>query len=481
MENAAKIVKERLKSAARAVDHPDADVLTAFTERTLGARERSHVLEHLAHCAECREVVVLAMPAEEPDLAVILPVRGGWLTWPRLRWGLVAAGVIVVGWFGVLRYERAQDPGPVAFQSARTDGQEKEAKSQPDYLVAPSGEVPERKPISRPPAESSDVKTKPQTEETKKDSGAINFLAKSEAPRDETTATGNRTILHRQTLAHGPMPPTQWQQNLNANSANQPMMFPQAPAPAPHAPAAKEPTAAGIVVSAQSPPSPAPPVAGPTPSEKPTQDLDTLAVRERPVAALPATRGSNGTEVARAKDAEPPANAPEARAVGAYAVAETSTSNFSASGSLVPESARWAINAAGGLQRSFDQGKTWQAIDVNSGAQDSTAAVNLQLAKKSSLAKAGAKGKSDAKAKPIVFRAVAANGPDVWVGGSEATLFHSLDSGDHWIRIQPSWRGAQLNGDILSLQFADPQHGRIVTSTAEIWTTADAGQSWDKQ
>src|SRR5215469_15540872 len=154
MENAAKIVKERLKSAARAVDHPDADVLTAFTERTLGARERSHVLEHLAHCAECREVVVLAMPAEEPDLAVILPVRGGWLTWPRLRWGLVAAGVIVVGWFGVLRYERAQDPGPVAFQSARTDGQEKEAKSQPDYLVAPSGEVPERKPISRPPVRS---------------------------------------------------------------------------------------------------------------------------------------------------------------------------------------------------------------------------------------------------------------------------------------------------------------------------------------
>ena len=87
----------------------------------------------------------------------------------------------------------------------------------------------------------------------------------------------------------------------------------------------------------------------------------------------------------------------------------------------------------------------------------------------------------DAKAKPIIFHAVAANGPDVWAGGSEASLFHSTDSGDHWIRIQPSWRGVLLSGDILSLQFGDPQHGRIVTSTAEIWTTADAGQTWDKQ
>src|SRR5215472_2288455 len=151
MENAAKIVKERLKSAARAVDHPDADVLTAFTERTLGARERSHVLEHLAHCAECREVVVLAMPAEEPDLAVILPVRGGWLTWPRLRWGLVAAGVIVVGSFGVLRYERTGELKTVALQSARSDGMAADLENQPKSLAA-TRETPGQSSLSVPAA-----------------------------------------------------------------------------------------------------------------------------------------------------------------------------------------------------------------------------------------------------------------------------------------------------------------------------------------
>ena len=88
--------------------------------------------------------------------------------------------------------------------------------------------------------------------------------------------------------------------------------------------------------------------------------------------------------------------------------------------------------------------------------------------------------KTKTKMRPIVFRAVSANGPDVWAGGSEGNLFHSTDTGEHWVRIVPSWRGIELTTDILSLQFADPQHGRIVTSTAEIWTTADAGQTWDK-
>jgi photosystem II stability/assembly factor-like uncharacterized protein len=191
----------------------------------------------------------------------------------------------------------------------------------------------------------------------------------------------------------------------------------------------------------------------------------------------PVTRNNTG-EVARAKDAQPPAtNAP--KTAGAYELSDTNASNFSVTGSLAPESARWTINSAGGLQRSFDQGKTWQTVDVNNATRDSSG-FSLTSAMKSARPKSAAK-ESNTKQKPMTFRAVAANGPDVWAGASEANLFHSTDSGDHWIKIQPSWRGVELSGDILSLQFADPQHGRIVTSTAEIWTTADAGQTWDKQ
>jgi hypothetical protein len=371
----------------------------------------------------------------------------------------------------------------VALQSARIDGLTDEAKNQPTSLPARSEEAAVQKSPST-PASVPDVAPKPQFAETKKESDAISLIAKSQVPRDEkASAIGGRTTVFRsQTLSHGPMAPTQWQQNLNTNVANQRTMYQsQTLTPGTREATANEQPASGMMVSAQSSPAPAPPAGGPVASAKQSQDLDALAMRGQSVTALPATRGNSGAEVARAKDAEPPvSNAPKAPAVGAYDVSETSTSNFSPSGSLVPESARWAIDSAGGLQRSFDQGKTWQTVDVIGGARDSNE-LNLQLAMKSSHSKSAAKAKADTKSQPIMFRAVAANGPDVWAGGSETTLFHSTDSGDHWIRIQPSWRGVQLSGDILSLQFADPQHGRIVTSTAEIWTTADAGQSWDKQ
>ena len=117
---------------------------------------------------------------------------------------------------------------------------------------------------------------------------------------------------------------------------------------------------------------------------------------------------------------------------------------------------------------------------MNNGMRDSVGA-SMPMAMKASRSKALAKDKESVSQKPIIFRAVSANGPDVWAGGSEGSLYHSTDAGDHWLRIVPSWRGIHLSGDILNLQFADVQHGRIITSSAEIWTTADGGQTWDKQ
>jgi photosystem II stability/assembly factor-like uncharacterized protein len=84
-------------------------------------------------------------------------------------------------------------------------------------------------------------------------------------------------------------------------------------------------------------------------------------------------------------------------------------------------------------------------------------------------------------AAPVVFRAVAANGPEVWAGAAGGLLYHTSDAGAHWTRVVPSASGVSLTGDILSMEFIDAQHGRITTSTPEIWTTSDAGQSWQKQ
>src|SRR5215467_14448727 len=106
-----KIVRDRLGRAggASAADHPDANLLTGFVERSLTARERSLVLGHLAQCAECREQVSLAFPKLEADMAGAgAGVVRGWLRWPVLRWGLLVASLAIMGTVALLQ----QPPAP---------------------------------------------------------------------------------------------------------------------------------------------------------------------------------------------------------------------------------------------------------------------------------------------------------------------------------------------------------------------------------
>lgn len=487
MEHAPKIVRDRLRASAVAVDHPDADVLTAFSERTLPERERNQVLGHLAKCTDCREVIALALPADEPTLAVVHPTRGKWLTWPRLRWGLVAAGVIVVGSFGVLRYERSMHPAAIAgYVSSRRDAVAKEAKNQPAPIPSVAEEAQTQKTMTVPAAPSSAVPRPNATAEPKREFDRLEASDEFHgALRDQNVLVADSaggTRLRSQALPHGPKPPVQqWQQNAMASTNNYADSS-QSQLPVAPPPFAKQQAGNGVLVTAR-PPAPsatAPSIGGPVSVDNKAQTLDSLAANGRSTSLLVPSGSNSGAEVARAKPADTTVNAPQAQAAAAYTVSAAEGSNFSPSGSLVAESARWAINSAGGLQRSLDQGKTWQDVDVNSGAGDYEAK-SLPLAMKSSRAKAPAKDKAESKVKPIVFRAVSANGPDVWAGGSETNLYHSTDSGGHWARVLPSWRGIELSGDIINLQFADTQHGRIITSSAEIWTTADAGQTWDKQ
>src|SRR5215475_15140523 len=130
-------------------------------------------------------------------MAVVRPTGGSWLTWPHLRWGLIAAGIIVAGSFGVLRYEHTGGFSPVAVQSSRADGPAEEAKNQPAPLPARSEETPEQNSLSTPAAKPQDMGVNSQIAGTQKESDAINLFAKSQALRDEKAAIGGRTsFLH---------------------------------------------------------------------------------------------------------------------------------------------------------------------------------------------------------------------------------------------------------------------------------------------
>jgi photosynthesis system II assembly factor YCF48-like protein/putative zinc finger protein len=171
-----------------------------------------------------------------------------------------------------------------------------------------------------------------------------------------------------------------------------------------------------------------------------------LAMNRRPVAG-PA--GNDSFDIVKAKDPVPTQAAP-----GGQIPSPNFPSQISPA-MVLRVSPKWAVTTTGTLQRSFDGGKSWEKINPSADAVDQTHS-------------------------PI-FYVVTGTGSEVWVGGATGVLYHSGDSGNHWIRVMPSDGRVGLTGDIISIQFPDPQHGKISTSNAEFWTTSDSAQTWQKQ
>jgi hypothetical protein len=173
-------------------------------------------------------------------------------------------------------------------------------------------------------------------------------------------------------------------------------------------------------------------------------------IARRPKAASPAAvaaassfemaDASTGSPLAemvpgRAKDA--PAESQDAQAEDAIGdllpregsiVSAATASDALTSANLIP---RWTLSADGTLQRSLDSGTTWQTIAVSS---------------------------------QTIFRALAADGLNIWVGGAGGALFHSSDAGQHWTQVRPVADGQALEDDIIGVEFTDSLHGKLTTS-----------------
>ncbi len=354
-----------LKTAVVAEAHPDADLLTAFAEQSLADSERTLVIKHLALCGDCRDVVALALP--ETEIIAIPALSGiahrGWLSWPVLRWGALAAGILAVTSVGVLQYSHRYQEKTVTSNLRPTDADS-----------------------------SASARTQSAGVQSEEAITATRETAKNQVP--------DPLIQHQEHV------PIQGRATSSLDVVK-----------------AKNPVAA----QAMSPP---PFTAMLAPSSMPSQ---TLPSRESP---------------------------------------------------------SWTITASGILQRSFDGGKSWENVNPNgetasvgtSPTAGSAVGADQDGNNQSGAGQENRKRKTEA---PLgvnpVFRAVAAMESDVWAGGSGAALYHTADGGNHWARIAPSDAGMSLTGDINSIQFSDPQHGNVATSTAELWTTSNAGLSWQKQ
>ena len=458
MQAIPKIVRERLKAATPAVNHPDADALTAFAEHALPEVERAVVLEHMARCSECRDIVALALPAIEPVQTAIGPSPRGWLTWPALRWGFVAAGIVGIASFGLLHLQRSRQPVTIASKSpAPVEVAANRPKKQSlDQFAAASAE--KRDKVQSPPSLADSVEKESAGDEKKN-------MAVPVVPATPVQQVGRARdgAAYGAQLPHGPRLPNQ-QQQLNA--------FPY-PAPAPPQPSAlaKQQDAAKPSANLN------------VPASREMVEVEGAPARLETQAQSPAAQQSAGDDSASAHVGKAkPAVTPQV-ASGTAPTAESPAPTQATGGAVLVSAAplpRWTISPSGGLQRSFDQGNTWQDVDVNANSASYASATSLEVAAKTSRAKAKDSGQTlKREIAHLTFRTVVAAGAEVWAGG--ATLYHSQDAGNHWIRVIPASAGAMLTGDIVSLEFPDPQHGKLSTSTAEVWTTADNGQTWQKR
>jgi hypothetical protein len=439
MEQLPKIVQQRLQATAKAGVHPDPDLLTAFAEKSLNQRERAQVLQHLAQCADCRNVVSLSMA--EADLAPsAIPARSRWLTWPVLRWGALAACVVVVSAAVTLHYEQRSDLAPAVAEKSSAP-----APAAPSNLAVESD-------ASNVPREKLAAKIPPPSPFQPDRDFAGKLAKQREGPATGSAApasTFDQLTSNEQAIG-----------SLRANSNINRQVANNRQADANLFKGANKPfQVAGQLAASAPAASPAPKT--PEASARNDNNLANGVTETVTVQAEPPSIVAQSAE-RKAKD-ESPRTETGAGATAAMSSgdrkADTASAEITAGAyagrvrakalpAKIPATSRWTLSPAGAVQRSLDSGKTWQTIAVASN---------------------------------VVFRAIAANDSDVWAGGSAGALYHSADAGQHWTQINVFLDGKPLTADIIRVEFRDSQHGRLVTSNDETWATSDGGASWHSE
>jgi len=541
MDPLKKLVADRLKTQVVG-PHPDAEVLSAFAENALPASERETVLQHLSTCSDCREVVFLAAPMAVESQQVVSAPRTRPVF--ALRWGTLVACVVIAAVFLVSRHQAPrtqlaksvpQTTSPAASPPAAVDAIVAAEKT-PAELTEMRNKLPPavHVPASSGHAEPKHITAKPEGNMSFADSGEVNVNApatldaKVEPRTVQNLPTRGRTVAEFKQMSPPvavPVAPPPAASagtgsgmggvvaGLNVGGTTRANAYSYGANVADVA--AKKDNAsyghvAGTVFDASGAVIPNAKVTalGPVGSRTVTADpagnysLDQLAVgnyqfqfnapgfREtelQQVAVLANKPAKVDVKLAPGATAETvsieaaaPGEVQQAQqqvalqsdeqqqsadkmqeltveaAPSKLQKATKSKDRTRAAAQPMPALARavalpvwqWSLSSEGVVERSVDNGKTWQPVSVAAGA---------------------------------TFRAVSSLLNHIWAGGKSGLLYHSGDSGQHWIQVVPTTGTERLQAEITQLQLVDPQHIVLTTSNSETWTTADGGQTWTRR
>jgi len=429
MEHLPQIARGRLNAQA-AGDHPDPDLLNAFAEQALPESERTHVLTHLSRCSECRDVLALATVSanisETPAAASIDTARASWFHWRTLRWGAVAACVVIVGSAVLMKRESL-----MMSRSAKSLAVHEEPVG--DQLAYERNTEASASPAALPRQDQA-ISAPLQPPSTKLTAGIKGQVAK-QIPERKALSVGPQGVLQKKVTgdlfagAAAPAP----------NGGMRGM--PPAASPVPVSPGLKDLTPAQDANISQRPETAKVQAADQALEVNATAPVNADEKHEAPGKAKP----SSALVMFDQMDRSTAEMAATNRAVSTGSAAKATRERVSSANAPL---SRWTISSDGHLQHSLDSGKTWQPVAV---------------------------------AEHATFRALSANGPDIWVGGAAGLLYHSIDSGAHWMQVKPATPDAALQADIAAIEFTDIRHGKITTANGEVWLTDDAGQTWHKQ
>jgi hypothetical protein len=185
--------------------------------------------------------------------------------------------------------------------------------------------------------------------------------------------------------------------------------------------------------------SPAPPPSAPAPDAAKVPPPKAIAARAFLQPRSPATQTPHADRLAQAVGGLTGQNAATFQSR-----ADVGQAGFDA----YPTPAIWAVDVPQNqVERSMDQGKTWQPVPI---------------------------------ASQVRFQAVATSGPNIWAGGSDGALFRSLDNGSHWEPVFIGDSSTKLSATIVSIDSPTPTQIRVTTATGERWISTDGGRHWTK-
>jgi hypothetical protein len=452
MHGLPKIVLERLKTKPAApgssggspkaaglqgLEHPDANFLAAFAEKTLTERERTQVLNHLAQCAECRELAALSLPGEvEVAQPVSSTARRWWSAWPTLRWAALAAALGAAAIVMVLH-------------SYPWRRQETVSKEMRPTIVASASKAARQSPAelsAQPSLEAAVAKTGAESRESPGEMAKLEKVAGRRGDQKIAAHPAGAETKQRVTLMAAARPPVA----VKAENI-------------PTAPRAREISRGESTTSGgalPSPPPPAKPAFKPSVASQGTLKAEIGVESQAGATTVPAkvesAAASKGLNAAQAGGISAPSSTPSAPRAASIRMeshpAEPSRMAFGAklNRAVAPLAARWSISTSGKVQRSQNSGRTWEEVRV-----DDT----------------------------VTFRVVHAMGRDVWAGGSGGALYHSSDGGAIWTRANLSSGGSPTTETIVGITSGsrDLQHIMVRTISGEQWTTEDAGQHWQRE